>query len=75
VKTLITKRRADLTATVVVPWCVAVVMTGSLAARTGSVVVWAACALILGMGALILMVLAHSPAKTIAEILRDVETR
>ena len=57
------------------PWLIAIGATASLALGTGSLVVWGACALILAMGALILMVLAHSPAKTIAEILRDAETR
>jgi hypothetical protein len=58
------------------PWLIAFAATATtLAVGTGSQVVWGACALILAMGALILMVLAHSPAKTIAEILRDAETR
>jgi hypothetical protein len=60
---------------VVLTWLVLLVATLWIALRTGSPVVWAACVLVTAMAALMLMVLAHSPAKTIAEIIRDVEAR
>ena len=58
---------------VALSWCVIVVGLLWTAHWSRSVMAWTACALVAVMPALVLMVLAHSPAKTVAEILRDVE--
>ena len=58
---------------VALSWCAIVVALLWTAHWNRSVMAWTACAIVAVMPALVLMVLAHSPAKTVAEILRDVE--
>lgn len=59
----------------VLAWLVALTATVSVALKTMSVIVWGASALVALLPALTLMVLAHTPAKTVAEIIRDAEAR
>jgi hypothetical protein len=58
---------------IVLTWGLVIVGLLRIALSTASSVAWAACAILAVMPALMLMVLAHTPAKTIAEIIRDVE--
>ena len=60
---------------VVLSWAVVLVTLLWTALKTGSVVAWTVCAIVSVLPALMLMVLAHTPAKTVAEIIRDVEAR
>jgi hypothetical protein len=58
---------------IVLTWGLAMVGLLGLALSTASSIAWVACAILAVMPALMSMVLAHTPAKTIAEIIRDVE--
>lgn len=55
-------------------WLLTVGSLAWIAVQHTSVVAWFACAIAVAMPALIFMVLAHSPAKTIAEIIHDLES-
>lgn len=56
-------------------WMLVLAATLLTAAETGSLIVWSAGALVALLPALTLMVLAQSPAKTVAEIILDAENR
>jgi hypothetical protein len=58
---------------IVLSWGLTIVGLLRIALSTASSVAWAACAILAVMPALMLMVLAHTPVKTIAEVIRDVE--
>jgi hypothetical protein len=54
-------------------WMVVVTCCASLALVTSWAAAWLAVALAVGLPALTLMVMAHSPAKSIAQIIREAE--
>lgn len=56
-------------------WMLVLAATLLTAVETGSLIVWSAGALVALLPALTLMVLAQSPAKTVAEIILDAENR
>ena len=58
---------------IVLLWALVIIGLLRIALSTASSVAWVAAAFLAVMPALMLMVLAHTPAKTIAEIIRDVE--
>ena len=55
-------------------WLVALTVSFGVATGTASVVAWLTLAFVGLMPPLVLMVLAHSPARTIAAIIHDLET-
>jgi hypothetical protein len=56
-----------------VMWLVALAFAGWTAIQTGSLPVWAVVVFIAVMPAVALMVMGNAPAKSMAEIIRDVE--
>jgi hypothetical protein len=65
--------RAMTSATMGFSWIVVVVSCASLAVTTSSAAAWLAFALAVGLPALTFMVMAHSPAKSIAQIIREAD--
>jgi hypothetical protein len=62
-----------LAAITALTWGLMLGLLAWIALSTTSFVAWTCCALLLVMPALLLMVAAHTPAKTVAEIIRDAE--
>jgi hypothetical protein len=56
-------------------WVVGVIALVWSSLQTASVYAWLACAIALTWPPLMLLVMEHTPSQTIAQILRDVESR
>jgi hypothetical protein len=65
--------RVITSASIWVTWIAVVVSCASLAVATSSAAAWLAFALTVGLPALTFMVMAHSPTKSIAQIIREAD--
>jgi hypothetical protein len=54
-------------------WTAVVASSAWVAVTTNAPAAWFACALAIGLSALTCMVMAHAPAKSVAQIIRDAE--